>query len=183
MSGLRESQMNTRNQFMLDAYGTGMNTALANRNQPINEITALLSGSQVSHPNFVSPNTSKAATTDVAGIINNNYQQELAGWQQQQQGQNSLMGGLFGLGAAGIKAGMFGGAGALALSDIRMKENIIRIGTRSDGLNVYSFDYKGGAKGQVGFMAQEVEGVYPEAVKTISGVKHVDYGKVEELSQ
>ena len=107
IGGLRENQMNTRNQFLLDSYNTGMNTALANRNQPINEITALLSGSQVSHPNFAQTNSPRAATTDVAGIINNNYQQELAGWQQQQANQNRLMGGLFGLGASAIRGGVF----------------------------------------------------------------------------
>ncbi len=167
MANLRESQMDSRNRFMLDSYNTGMNSALTQRNQPINEITALLSGSQVSHPNFVNANTSQIPTTDVAGNINQNYNQQMGIWQQQNANANALMGGLFGLGAAGIYA-----------SDIRVKENVELIDTRDDGLGVYRFDYIDGPKDQVGLVAQEVEQVYPDAVLTLNGVKHVDYGKI-----
>lgn len=105
MASLRESQMDSRNRFMLDSYNTGMNSALTQRNQPINEITALLSGSQVSHPNFVNANTSQIPTTDVAGNINQNYNQQLGIWQQQNANSNALMGGLFGLAAGGLAGG------------------------------------------------------------------------------
>ena len=44
-----------------------LNEQFALRNQPINEISALLTGSQVSQPNFVNPNTSTIANTDVGG--------------------------------------------------------------------------------------------------------------------
>jgi hypothetical protein len=102
MANMRESQMSTRDRFMLDSYGQGMNSAMAQRNQPINEITALLSGSQVSHPSFVNPNTSSIPTTDVAGNINQNYNQKLGIWQQQNANSNALVGGLFGLAAGGL---------------------------------------------------------------------------------
>src|SRR5262245_4490457 len=54
MRNMTYSQDKARDQFMLNAYGTGMNTALTERNQPIQEISALMGGGQVQQPNFVS---------------------------------------------------------------------------------------------------------------------------------
>ena len=55
---------------------------------------------------------------------------------------------------------------AIAKSDRRLKENIKPIGKAGGilGLNTYRFDYKNGKKGVIGFMAQEVQKVLPEAV-------------------
>jgi hypothetical protein len=137
------------------------------RNQPINEITALLSGSQVQNPNVQGSQPQGAATTDVAGLINSNYSQKYQNWQDAASSSNSLLGGLFGLGKAAIMA-----------SDIRVKENLKPIYTRDDGLTVYSFDYVWGGPRQIGVMAQDVEAVYPDAVVEIDGIKHVDYGRL-----
>lgn len=63
-------------------------------------------------------------------------------------------------------------------SDIRLKKNIMRVGTRPDGLGVYEFEYVWGGDRQVGLMAQEVMGVYPDAVGESGGYLTVDYGKV-----
>ena len=63
-------------------------------------------------------------------------------------------------------------------SDIRLKKNITRVGTRPDGLGVYEFEYVWGGGRQVGLMAQEVLGVYPDAVGESGGYLTVDYGKV-----
>jgi hypothetical protein len=63
-------------------------------------------------------------------------------------------------------------------SDIRLKKNITRVGTRPDGLGVYEFEYVWGGGRQVGLMAQEVLGVYPDAVGEFGGYLTVDYGKV-----
>lgn len=102
MRQFSEGRNDAYNQLLLTGRGQAVQEAFAERNQPINEITALLSGSQVSQPNFVNANMPQVATTDNAGLINANYQQKLAGWQQQQQQQQALMGGLFGLGSAAI---------------------------------------------------------------------------------
>jgi hypothetical protein len=48
-------------------YNAGQTRALTERNQPLNEITALLSGSQVSQPNFVNAPSPGIAPTDVIG--------------------------------------------------------------------------------------------------------------------
>ncbi len=80
----------------------------AYRNQPINEITALLSGSQVNSPNFAVNTPGAMPTTDVAGIISDNYNQRLDAARMRNSGSQSLLGGLFGLGSAGIMGGLFG---------------------------------------------------------------------------
>jgi hypothetical protein len=67
------------------------------RNQPINEITALLSGGQVSRPDFRSTPTNTIPTTDAAGLINQNFAQQFGNYQQQSNNTNQLLGGLFGL--------------------------------------------------------------------------------------
>lgn len=67
----------------------------------------------------------------------------------------------------------------LTPSDMRLKTNITKIGTRPDGLGVYEFDYIWGGGRRTGLMAQEVREVYPDAVVEMdNGFLAVDYGKV-----
>lgn len=91
------------------ARGSALQERFAMRNQPINEITALMSGSQVSQPNFVPTQMPQVPTTDEAGITQNAYNQNLARWQAQQQNRGGLlpgaMGGLFSLGAGALSGG------------------------------------------------------------------------------
>ena len=165
-----------RNQWMQEQF--------ALRNQPINEITSLLSGSQVSQPNFVQTPGSQIATTDIAGIINQNFNQQLSSYQQQSQNVNNLVGGILGL-----------GAGALKASDERVKENITKVGTvfaapdtqpkmgsviGKEKLPIYQYSYKTDPAStmHIGPMAQDVERMDPKAVKTIGGVKHIDTSRV-----
>jgi hypothetical protein len=79
-------------------------------------------------------------------------------------------------------AGMQYGAGitkpTFSFSDRRLKQNVVRLGTRSDGLGVYGFEYIWGGGRQIGLMAQEVAILYPEAVGESGGFMTVDYGKV-----
>lgn len=77
------------------------------RNQPINEISALLRGGQVANPNFSVQQPGSIPTTDYAGLVNANYNQQLQNAQMQNGFNQNLLGGLFGLGAAGITGGMF----------------------------------------------------------------------------
>ena len=95
------------NQLVLSGQGQAFQQAQAARNQPINEITALLSGSQVSNPNYVNTNIPTIPTTDTAGIINTNYNQQMANYnaQAQQAAQKNaftqnILGGMFGLGSS-----------------------------------------------------------------------------------
>jgi hypothetical protein len=96
--------------------------------------------------------------------------------------QNDPISTLVGGAAAGIGAlknlgGMSGLASLFTLSDERAKEDISKIGKLDNGLNVYSYRYKGDDRPQIGMMAQEVEKVIPEAVaEHPSGFKMVNYG-------
>jgi len=91
---------------------------------------------------------------------------------------------LLGLGAVGAGATGLGGmtlgqgvtAGALLMSDRRVKEDIKRIGKTDDGLPIYTFRYKGDSTVHMGVMAQDVEKKNPDAVKEIDGIKAVNYG-------
>ena len=70
------------------------------------------------------------------------------------------------------------GSAAIMASDIHIKENIVPEGTKWKGLNVYTYNYIGDDSPRRGVMAQQVEGMYPHAVTTIDGVKHVYYGAI-----
>lgn len=169
MKNFGESKNDAYNQLLLSGRGQAVQEALTERNQPINEIAALLSGSQVSMPQFTGGNMPTIPTTDNAGLINTNYNQRLQAWQQENASRQSLLGGLFGLGSS------------LIMSDRRTKTDIKRVGKTDDGQPVYSYRYKAGGPMQLGLMAQDVEKKNPSAVVEVGGIKHVDYGKALSL--
>lgn len=107
MARLGESENDAMNELLLSGRGQAVQEALTVRNQPINEITALLSGSQVSQPRFVPTNPAQIANVDRAGLEMAEYDAELANWRQQQQNRQNLMGGLFGLASGGLTGGYF----------------------------------------------------------------------------
>lgn len=99
------------NQLYLSGRGQGAQEALTERNQPINEISALLSNSQVSQPNFTGTPSPGVAPTDIIGAQQQSLNQSNVGFNAQQQQNNALMSGLFGLGKSGVTA-LGGWAGA-----------------------------------------------------------------------
>lgn len=132
-------------------------------------------------------NQSERWLRNLLGISGLGSQSTGSGTTTRTQGE-STMGNIIGGGAglAGLLTSLFGGGGAggagalaglLALSDERTKENKEEIGELHDGQKVYSFNYKGDARPQIGLMAQEVERIRPEAVTEIAGTKFVDYRK------
>ena len=96
------SNQRTRNQDIDAARAAALNEQVALRNQPINEISALLSGSQVANPNFISPQVAQMPTVDIAGLTMDGYNKQLAAWQQAQQNRNNNFGVLGQLGSAYI---------------------------------------------------------------------------------
>lgn len=72
------------------------------REMPINELSALMGNSQVQVPQFAAPPATSVAPTDVVGIQNAAYNAKANQYAAGQSGQNSLMGGLFGLGGAAL---------------------------------------------------------------------------------
>jgi len=71
-------------------------------------------------------------------------------------------------------------ASLAALSDRRLKHDIKRIGEADDGLPIYAFKYKNDPEQatRVGFMADEVEKVHPDAVGLAGKYKTVNYDKI-----
>lgn len=70
-------------------------------------------------------------------------------------------------------------AASIFLSDEREKKDIKQIGIHdSTGLPVYSFKYKNDDEEDIGFMAQEVQEKYPDAVINRDGTLYVNYGEL-----
>lgn len=86
---------------------------LAIRNQPINEIGALMSGGQVTMPQFSQFQGGQVANTDVSGNAYNSYNAQMQAYNQQMQQKNAMMGGIGGLAGSVLAAPMTGG-GSLA---------------------------------------------------------------------
>jgi hypothetical protein len=64
-------------------------------------------------------------------------------------------------------------------SDVRLKEDIRRVGTNRLGLGVYQYRYKGMDGVWEGVMAHEVEVMHPGAIRALPyGYKAVDYSKL-----
>ena len=66
----------------------------------------------------------------------------------------------------------------VSISDRRLKDDIRLVGRTFDGLNIYTFRYKGDPVVRMGVMAQEVLEVHPEAVGELDGYLAVDYGRI-----
>jgi hypothetical protein len=150
MANFSQGQNDAYNQLLLDGRGQASQELLTEDNQRINQISALMSGGQVSQPNFAtSPNIDGIQGTDVASIISNTDNANLASWGQSQAATGSALGALGGL---------------FALSDERAKENIVQIGKTDAGLGIYSYRYKGSPRTEIGLLAQEVQKLRPDAV-------------------
>ena len=71
------------------------------------------------------------------------------------------------------------GAGAMR-SDIKLKENINKVGNSPSGINIYEWNYKGNTQRYRGVMAQEILERHPEAVALQpDGYMSVYYGKID----
>ena len=138
---------------------------------------------RVTQQNLAQIGQSSAAGTGSAGLqtgtnVANLLSQQGAALAGGELGEAKAYGQLFNLPAQFLGMQMGGGKAGSLFSDIRLKKNIKKISTRPDGLNVYEFDYIWGGGRQVGLMAQEVQGVYPDAVSESNGYLMVNYSKV-----
>jgi hypothetical protein len=157
------------NQMFINARQQGVNEALLQRQLPLNEFNALRTGSQVGMPQFTQVPGTQMANTDVAGITQNAYNQQMAQWNAQNQQNNAFMGGLFQMGAAAVP---------FMFSDRRLKTNVVEIGALPSGLKVYEFDYVWGGPRQIGVMAQEARDLFPHAVADFGGYLAVNYAEI-----
>lgn len=165
MSRLTNANTDQLNQLALTGRSQAFGEQLAQRNQPLNEIIGLMSGTQVQSPNstFAQTPQSQVAGVDYSGLVQQNYQNQMNSY-------NSQMGALGGLFGAGLS--MF--------SDRRLKENIKRIGKTDAGVPLYSFTYIGSPVAHIGPMAQDLLELQPEAVhKDADGYYRVRYDMVK----
>jgi len=140
---------------------------LTMRNQPLNEVAALMNGGQVSIPQFQQFNAPTVANTPIGDYI---YQS--ADLQRRDAATK-----------ASSNAQMFNtmgtlGAGLFKWSDRRLKTDIRYIHTDENGIDWYTFRYRWGGEPQYGVMAQEIMRMRPDAVihEQGSGFLYVDYG-------
>lgn len=139
-------------------------------NDPVNRLTALLSGSQVNTPNYQTYTPQGMQTTDVAGLIQQGFGNQMANYKIKNDNYQQAVGGLFDLASAGVTK----------YSDANLKKDIEPAGI-ANGHNIYAYRYKGespNAPKQLGVMAQEVERTNPDAVVETPIGKAVNYGKL-----
>lgn len=141
------------------------------RNMPLNDIAALLgTGGGVQNPTFQNVSQVGVAAPDYQGAAYNTFNAQQQQYQQAQQNRSAGLGSIFGLA---------GSLAPLAFSDIRLKRNIVRVGTLANGLATYAFNYIGSKARQFGIMAQDALHVVPDAVFVApNGFLAVDYRKV-----
>jgi hypothetical protein len=169
MSNFNQGKNDAVNQLLLTGRGQAVQEMLTERNAPINEINALLSGSQVDRPSFINTPQTQVGGTDYQGAVYASHNAAMQNAQMKAQSQNALMGGLFGL------AGSLGSMG-IYKSDRRLKRDIVRIGQLDNGLPVYSFRYRDGDDFHIGLMSDDVRETRPGAVHVMpSGFDAVDY--------
>lgn len=145
---------------------------LTQRQTPINEMTALMSGSQVNNPftmnAYAQNNQVQAAPVFAAQNQAANYNTDVYNAKAAQAA--GLQSGLFGLGSTAAMGG-------LMMSDRRLKSNIVQVGTHPLGIGIYDYDIDG--RRERGVMAQELMTVKPEAVFIHpSGYYMVDYTQI-----
>lgn len=153
-------------QFGNTAQQQALAQALIQRQLPLNEINALMSGSQIQNPQFgaYQGQTITPAPIANAAAQQGAYNQNL--YNQQVGTYNTNVEGLYNLGGSVARA-----------SDIRLKSNIKRLGTHKSGLGIYEYDIFG--RHEVGVMAQEALVLRPDVVlHHPAGFLMVDYGRL-----
>ena len=150
LADFQNNKSSAYNAANLNNFTTAQQSQSALRAQPLNEILALAGQGQISSPQYANAPQTSVAGTDIAGLTNGAYQQQMQGYQAGQQ----QLGGLFSAGASLIPL----------LSDRRAKTDIKRIGTADNGLGVYLYRYRSGGPFQIGVLAQEVQQIVPNAV-------------------
>jgi len=170
--GLRDIEA----QYGLDANARdrAVNELVQQRQIPLNELAAMLSGSQVQGPSFINTPQQTMQAGDIQGATYANYQGAQNAYNQQQQAKSSAKGGLADIAGAGLQA-----YGTYKASDRRLKTNIRKIGKLANGLFVYLFNYIWNEQEQMGVMSDEVREIMPHAVIVHpSGYDLVNYEEV-----
>lgn len=166
-------------QFNNQAVQQSLAQQSALRSQPLNEILGLMGGSQIQLPQFQGYQGASVAAAPSYNAVQQQYQAALGQANAQNAANNNSTSGLFSLGSSALMAptGTFAGLAGL-FSDRRLKTEIKQIGVADNGLNIYSYKYVWGGPTQLGYMADEVEKIMPQAVGESNGYKTVNYGMI-----
>lgn len=106
-------------------------------------------------------------------MLSQQYGQRLNAWNAQNQASAQESAGV------GQFLGTVAAAAIPLMSDRRLKRDVRIVGRLPSGLNLYAFEYVWGGGTQVGVMADEVAGVFPDAVLDGPfGYKMVDYARI-----
>lgn len=178
---LADASYSSGNKAAIDEYNTAMSgrgqqlaQMLSQYNMPLNQLNALLSGSQVQSPTFQGyAQQGQTAGPDLLGAANAQYSNAVGAYNADQASNASANAGL------GQILGTIGGAAIMA-SDRRLKTDIKQVDTLPNGLGVYKYTYRWDKDTvHTGVMADEVEALIPEAVFTLpSGYKAVNYSHI-----
>jgi hypothetical protein len=138
----------------------GLSEMTALRQMPLNELMAMLSGSQVNMPQFQMATPTTIAPPPI-------FQAASQSAQMKNDTFNSMLSGASKIGAA-------------AVSDARLKENLTRVGTTPAGVPVYDYNLLWSDERETGVMAQDLLETQPDAVSVgEDGFYRVDYSKVQ----
>lgn len=103
-----EKENDAYNQLLLTGRGQAVDEMLTERNQPIQEITALLNGGRIAQPNYVSTPTAGVTPAPIADLTSQQYAAGMDIYKQKMAQQNAMIGALAGLGGAATSAAMGG---------------------------------------------------------------------------
>ncbi len=171
MSQFGQQRNDAYNQAMLTGDQWATQKALLERSTPLNEFVGLTRGQQVGTPQFQGVPGVSQAGTDVAGITQNAFANDMALYNAQNAQNNAFMTGMFNIGAAAIPL--------FRSSDVRLKTDIVATGnTGPKGLTEYEWTYVWGGPRYRGYMAQDVLHTHPQAVHEVGGYLALNYAEI-----
>src|SRR5262249_10909639 len=100
MTQFNNQRQQAYDQSYLDTYKTAAQMATQQRQEPLTELSAFMSGTQPQGMQFTQTPQSSVAAPDYTGAVAQNYNAQMQAYQAQLGQQNAMMGGLFGLAAA-----------------------------------------------------------------------------------
>lgn len=160
MEAVTQGENDQWNQLALGGRNQAISELLQRRNQPLNEMNAMLSGNQINAP---TPQAG-VAPTDYSSLVGQKYAAD-------SQAYGDTWNAIGNIGKT---------VGGWMFSDERLKTDIHSTGERTeDGIPIRSYRYKGSPMMQLGVIAQEAKKQRPDAVKRgPGGFMMVNYDKV-----
>lgn len=113
MGSFEQGRNDAYNQLLLNGRQQAVAEAIMERNQPLRETAALMGMGQLENPQFANTPQTGVQGVDYGGLVAANARDANERYRTDMGRHNAMMGGLFGLGGAALRAGMggFGGGG------------------------------------------------------------------------